>query len=118
MPRKRKPNFDDYDTYQDYEDDLAAPDMGEPEVAKIRLDDFTIHQKVSAFQNDYEPCAEFDPGAERFGDAELRQFFKAYVTGLGDPLHLYIDDLALAGFRMTVSLATDKPTIFARRKLI
>ena len=116
MPRKRKKQYDDYDSYQDYEDDQSAIEAAQPDVAKVSLDDFTIQEKVSAFVHDYEPCDEFDAGAERFGDGELRVYFKAYVTGLGDPLHLYVEALKYAGFRMTTSLATGKPTIFARFK--
>ena len=116
MGRKKKKQYD-YDSYDEYEDDQSAMEAAQPEVAKVSLDDFVIKEKVSAFVRDYEPCDEFDPGAERFGDGELRTYFKAYVTGLGDPLQLYIEDLKLAGFRMTTSLATDKPAIFARRKV-
>lgn len=117
MPRKKKkPIFDDFDSYQDYEDEQSVMDAEQPEVAKIRLEDFTIDEKVSAFVRDYEPCDEFDAGAERFDDGQLRVYFKAYVTGLGDPLALYIEALKYANFRMTTSLATDKPCIFARRK--
>ena len=117
MARRKKKQYDDYDSYQDYEDEQSAMEAAQPEVAKVSLDDFVIKEKVSAFVRDYEPCDEFDAGAERFGDGELRTYFKAYVTGLGDPLALYIEDLKLAGFRMTTSLATDKPAIFARRKV-
>ena len=115
MPKRRK-RQQDYDSYDEWEDEQSAIEQMEPEVAKIRLEDFTVKEKVSAFQRDYEPCQEFDAGAERFGDAELREFFKAYVTGLGDPLALYVEDLKMADFRMQVSLATGKPCIFARRR--
>lgn len=118
MARQKKRQYDDYDSFEDYEDEQSAGSAMEPEVAKIRLEDFTVKEKVAAFQRDYEPCDEFDAGAERFGDGELREYFKAYVTGLGDPLRLYIDDLMLADFRMRTSLATGKPCIFARRKWI
>lgn len=118
MPRKKKKNLFDYDTYEDYEDEQSSMDAAQPDVAKIKLEDFTIKEKVSAFVRDYTPCNEFDPGAERFGDGELREYFKAYVTGLGDPLALYIEDLKMASFRMSVSIATGKPCIFARRKFI
>lgn len=118
MVKKRKNKFDDYDSYQDYEDDQSAMDAAQPEVTKIHLSDFMVPEKVSAFVHDYEPCDEFDPGAERFDDARLREYFKAYVCGLGDPLSLYLEDLKLAAepFRMVTSLATNEPAIFARRK--
>lgn len=116
MPRRKKKQYGDYDSYEKYEDEQDAIEAAQPEVEHVSKDDFTIEEKVSAFVKDYEPCGEFDPGAERFGDAELRVFFKGYVHGLGDPLKTYIEHLKLAGFRMSVSLATNKPAIFARRK--
>lgn len=117
MPRRKKKQYD-YDSYDEYEDDQSAIDAAQPEVEHVSKEDFTIDEKVSAFVKDYEPCDEFDAGAERFGDAELRMFFKGFVHGLGDPLKLYMEDLKLAGFRMSVSLATGRPCIFARRKYV
>lgn len=116
MSRRKK--YQDYESYDEYEDDLSAIEAAQPEVEHVSKDDFNIEEKVSAFVKDYEPCGEFDPGAERFGDAELRVFFKGYVHGLGDPLKTYIEHLKIAGFRMSVSLATGKPSIFARRKYV
>lgn len=127
MPKrkKQKDGWESFDNFDDFMDAMqqraagttSASEMdAEPEVAKISLKDFVIKEKVSAFQHDYEPCGEFDAGAERFGDGELRTYFKAYVTGLGDPLALYVEDLKLAGFRMVTSLANNKPAIFARLK--
>lgn len=127
MPKKRKQTggWESFDNFDDFMDAIhqraagttSASEMdAEPDVAKISLKDFIINDKVSAFQHDYEPCGEFDAGAERFGDGELRTYFKAYVTGLGDPLALYIEDLKLAGFKMVTSLANNKPAIFARLK--
>ena len=118
MTKRKKKQYDEYDSYQDYEDEQSAMEAAQPEVAKVSLTDFMVPEKVSAFVRDYEPCDEFDPGAERFDDGKLREYFKAYVTGLGDPLGLYIEDLKLDGFRMITSLATDKPAIFARRKYV
>lgn len=118
MAKKRKRSMDDYDSFQDYEDEQTAEDLMAPEVAKVELEHFTVDEKVSAFVHDYEPCGEFDAGVVRMGDAELREFFKAYVTGLGDPLRIYIESLKMAGFRMVVSLATGRPTVFARRKYL
>ena len=121
--KKKQAGWDTYDNYDDFMD--AMKDRGDdsgsadvPDVEKISLRDFVIPEKVAAFVNGYEPCDEFDPGAERFGDAELRVYFKAYVTGLGDPLALYIEDLKLANppFRMQTSLADNKPAIFVKRK--
>ena len=108
--RKRNQNWDDWD------DDSSVKEMQpEVEVAYVSLRDFTVPAKVSAFVRDYEPCNEGDPGYEQFDDGRLREVFKAYVCGLGDPLKLYIEDLKMAGFRMDCSLATGEPCIFARR---
>ena len=125
--RKKKDGWESFDNYDDFMDSLAQRSASqvssseadaEPEVQKISLDDFTVKQKIAAFVHTYEPCTEFDPGAERFDDARLREYFKAYVTGLGDPLHLYVDALAIQGdFEMVTSLATDKPAIFARYRI-
>jgi hypothetical protein len=127
MPKKKKlsPRHPFTSSPSDDEDweDYDGPKGEEPatgdESPSVLLTDFVINEKVRAFINDYEPCDEFDPGAERFGDAELRVYFKAYVTSMGDPLSLYIDDLKLANppFRMVTSLATNRPAIFARRKM-
>ena len=124
MARRKKRTLDDYEDWMD--DEMIhptpgpSPDMGgESEVEKISLRDFVIPEKVAAFVRDFEPCDEFDPGAERFDDGRLREYFKAYVCGLGDPLALYLEDLKLAPepFRMVTSVATNEPCIFARRKI-
>lgn len=115
MPRKRKKQFDDYD---DWQDAPTADDVQpEQEVAKVSLEDFVIKEKVSAFCRSYVPCKELDPGYEVFDDVRLREVFKAYVCGLGDPLKLYVEDLKLYGnFQMEMSMATGEPCIFARRR--
>ena len=115
MGKKKKKKADDYD----FEDMPDAQDlMGDGEVAKISLRDFVVEEKVAAFVRGYMPCKEGDPGYEQFDDARLREVFKAYVCGLGDPLNLYIEDLKMAEppFRMEISMATGEPCIFARRK--
>jgi hypothetical protein len=118
-------SFDNFDDFLDAvekrarkktEGDEDGSDSMEPEVEKISLRDFVVEQKISAFINGYAPCKEGDTGYEQFDDARLREVFKAYVCGLGDPLRLYIDDLEAAGFKMTCSLLTGEPCIFARRK--
>ena len=110
--RKKQRDWEDWDDEPDESD--ITPDA--PEVAKISLKDFVIQEKVQAFVNAYEPCQEGDMGCEVFNDARLREFFKGYVLGLGDPMKLYIEDLKLAGFHMTVSAVSEEPCIFARRK--
>ena len=110
MGRKKKQrdmdDWDDEPTTQDLQPDV--------EVAKVSLRDFVVPDKVSAFVRAYAPAP---PGmddtseyVESFDDERLRQFFKAYVCGLGDPLALYVEDLKMAGFQMQVSLGTgEKP---------
>ena len=123
MVRRKKRTLDDY---EDWMDDQTTPnpsysggESGEAEVEHISLRDFVIPEKVSAFVHTYEPCDEFDAGAERFDDARLREYFKAYVCGLGDPLALYLEDLKLAPepFRMATSLATGTPCLFCKLKI-
>ena len=113
MSKKKRKTVDDYD----FEDELDVQDLqGDPEVAKISIRDFIVPAKVTAFVHGYVPCNEGDDGYEQFDDSRLREVFKAYVCGLGDPLKLYIEDLQMAGFRMECSMATGEPCIFARRK--
>lgn len=114
MPRRKRKQMDD-----DWDDEDSSMDLqGEPEVAKVSLSDFYIPEKVNAFVHAYEPCLEGEPGYEQMDDARLREVFKAYVCGLGDPLNLYIEDLKLATppFRMQISMATGEPCLFVRRK--
>ena len=113
MARRKKKDFD-YDDYMD--DESSAIESAQPEVAKVSLDDFIVTEKVAAFVDSYKPCDEFTDGAIGFDDAKLRELFKGYVCGLGDPMKLYMEHLKLAGFRMTVSVATGELTMFAVRK--
>ncbi len=132
MTKRRKQKNQDWESFDNFDDFLDAVekrarkktegDEGgddgslEPDVEKISLRDFVVEQKISAFINGYVPCKEGDTGYEQFDDARLREVFKAYVCGLGDPLKLYIDDLVMAGFKMECSMLTGEPCIFARRK--
>jgi hypothetical protein len=109
--RKKKRDLDDWEEEPDVQD--LQP---EAEVEKVSLRDFVVPQKVSAFVRNYEPCSEGDDGYEQFDDGRLREVFKAYVCGLGDPLKLYIEDLQFANFRMEISMATGEPCIFAKRR--
>ena len=113
--RKRKGQFDDYDDWANVpsSDDVKP----EQEVPKVSLEDFIVEEKVDAFSETFEPCDELDYEAEAFDDSKLREYFKAYVCALGDPLALYIEDLKMAGFCMESSLVTGEPCIFARLKL-
>lgn len=128
--RKIKDGWEQFDNYDDFldaveknarrssEGDDEDGGVVEPEVAKISLRDFIVPAKVTAFVHSYAPCNEGDPGYEQFDDSRLREVFKAYVCGLGDPLKLYIEDLQMANppFVMTCSMATGEPCIFARKK--
>lgn len=108
MAKKKKHDFDDW---EDAPDDAMVAE-GNGDQFQVHLSDYVIEEKVSAFQRAYKPCNEFDPGYEAFDEARLRDFFKANVCGLGDPLKLYIEDLKLANFRMDVSRATGELCIF------
>ncbi len=114
MTKRKNSSFDDWD-------DSPSPDLSpDVEVAKVSLRDFLIPEKVAAFVSAYSPAPpELDDSSslvESFDDSRLREFFKAYVCGLGDPLSLYLEDLKMAGFRMRVSLATGEPCLFVVRK--
>lgn len=112
--RRKKKTPDDFD----WQDDREALDLpGEPEVEKITLEDFCVKDKVKAFVDYYEPCDELNMDAESFDDARLREYFKAYVCGLGDPLKIYVQDLKMFGFELKTSFLTGEPTIFVRPKL-
>ena len=115
MTKKRKQKNQDWDDWEDAPDDVDVA-QGNGDAFQVHLSDYVIPEKVSAFVRAYRPCNEFDPGYESFDEAQLRDFFKATVCGLGDPLKLYIDDLKMAGFRMDISVATGEPTIFAVRR--
>lgn len=117
MSKKRKKQQD----WEDWEDAPTADEipMGNGDQFQVHLSDYVIEEKVAAFINTYTPAPDgmddTSEYVETFDDAKLRQYFKAYVCGLGDPLKLYIEDLKMAGFRMQVSV-TGKPCIFAIRK--
>ena len=104
----------------EWDDDVQTtpgPSYSGGEQPAVTLRDFMVSEKVNAFVHSYEPCDEFTPGAERFDDDRLREYFKAYVCPLGDPLSLYIEDLKLADFRMVTSVATNIPCIFVKLKI-
>jgi len=110
MAKKRKKQYD-YDDWEDAPDDAMVAEANGDQF-QVHLSDYVIPEKVAAFVRAYKPCNEFDAGCEPFDEARLRDFFKATVCGLGDPLKLYIEDLKMAGFRMDVSQTTGELTIF------
>ena len=115
MTKRRKKKNQDWDDWEDEPDDTMVAE-GNGDQFQVHLSDYVIEEKVAAFIRAYKPCNEFDPGYEAFDEARLRDFFKATVCGLGDPLKLYIDDLKMANFRMEVSQATGELTIFVLPK--
>jgi len=89
------------------------PETQEQEAVTIR--DFIVSQKVDAFCQAYQPCDYEDATTETFTDARLREFFKAWLCPLGDPLTEYLSMLSINGFQMHVSI-TGEPAIFVRAK--
>lgn len=118
MAKRRKNKNQDWD---DWDDAPTAQDLQDAngDAFQVHLSDYVIPEKVAAFVNTYSPAPDdMDDTSEYvevFDDARLRQYFKAYPCGLGDPLKLYVEDLMMAKFRMRVSV-TGKPCIFAIRK--
>lgn len=88
-----------------------------PDNEGTSLEDFIVPQKITAFTNAYEPCQPYE-ATEKFDDARLREFFKAYVCTCGDPLSVYLDRLANLDppFVMTVAI-TGEPALHVRRKV-
>ncbi len=77
---------------------------GGEEKKAVTLEDFFIYDKVAAFARKYRPVEEQTFSTEVFNEERLREFFKAYVFPLGDPLKLYLQELAIKGFYMSVSI--------------
>lgn len=74
-------------------------DNNEEEV-KTTLADFILPEKVAAFSRQFEPIDHWTEDCEMFNDARLREYFKAIVCPLGDPLMLYLQELGYFGFKM------------------
>lgn len=83
------------------------------EQAEVTLDDFVIPAKIEAFGNQYEPQNHWTDGCEVFNDARLREYFKAIVCPLGDPLSLYLQELGYKGFHMQND-ESGEPVIYCR----
>ena len=79
------------------------------------LADFVIEQKITAFEEAYQPCEVEKLASKWFDDTKLRTFFKAYPCSLGDPLTIYLDRLQDKGFRMKVG-AMEEPVIFVTER--
>lgn len=68
--------------------------------AEVTLQDFVIPAKIEAFCTQYKPQDHWSEDCDVFTDYQLRSYFKAVVCPLGDPLSLYLQELALRGFKM------------------
>lgn len=90
------------------------PDSGDWKKT-VTLEDFFIYDKVLAFSRKYRPAEEQTFSTEIFNEERLREFFKAYVFPLGDPLKLYMNELSVMGFHMRVSV-TGEPAILVNEK--
>ena len=81
------------------------------------LDDFIITEKVDAFCKQYRPVKEHTFATEAFNEERLREFFKAYeLFSQGDPLKVYIDELAARGYCMSVTVYGE-PAIIVEEKI-
>lgn len=76
----------------------------ENEDKQATLEDFYIPEKVDAFCRRYAPANVHTFTTEVFNEERLREFFKAYVFPLGDPLKLYVGELKNRGYAMNVTL--------------
>lgn len=120
MPKNKKRGWDQFDTFEDFvsamREKAGSSDNGEQDAEEAaKLEDFVVLEKVDAFCHTFQPGTE-DRYDERFDDARLREFFKAYVCPSGDPLALYVERMALEGFQMVVDTVTCEPCIFAVRR--
>lgn len=70
------------------------------EQSEVTLQDFVIPAKIQAFCDKYKPLDHWREDCDVFTDYQLRSYFKAVVCPLGDPLSIYLQELAERGFRM------------------
>ncbi len=82
---------------------------------EVQLIDFVIPSKIQAFLEEYEPLPEWQEGCDTFTDYQLRSYFKAVVCPLGDPLALYLQELANHNFKMKNDVCGE-PVIYAMPK--
>lgn len=82
------------------------------EQVEVTLMDFVVPSKVTAFCEQYKALNEWQEGCDTFTDYQLRSYFKAVVCPLGDPLALYLQELADHGFRMHNDVCGE-PVIYA-----
>lgn len=83
--------------------------------AEVTLEDFVIPAKIEAFCEQYKPIDQWREDCDVFTDYQLRSYFKAVVCPLGDPLSLYLQELAYKGFKMKND-ECGEPVIYCMRK--
>nr|DAK82489.1 MAG TPA: hypothetical protein [Caudoviricetes sp.] len=83
--------------------------------AVVTLDDFVIESKIEAFCRTYKPLSAWTEDCDVFNDSKLRTYFKAVVCPYGDPLVLYLQELALRGFSMKND-ESGEPVIYCRMR--
>lgn len=81
----------------------------------VTLQDFVIPAKIDAFCNKYKPLDHWREDCDVFNDSQLRTYFKAVVTPIGDPLTLYLNELSTRGFKMKDD-ECGEPVIYAAVK--
>lgn len=93
--------------------------MSKPKIAtdeeSVQLVDFVIPDKIKAFVTQYKPLDRWVEGCDTYTDYQLRSYFKAVVCPLGDPLSIYLQELALQGFKMHNDVCGE-PVIYAMPK--
>ena len=80
--------------------------------AEVTLQDFVIPAKIKAFCEEYKPLNEWQEGCDIFTEYQLRSYFKAVHTQLGDPLVIYTQELENHGFHMHNDVCGE-PVIYA-----
>ena len=87
-------------------------DFETTEQPDVTLNDYVIPEKVEAFCKQYKPAQKWSEGCDVFADYQLRAYFKAVVTPLGDPLVVYLQMLSTHGFIMQNDVCGE-PVIYA-----
>lgn len=82
------------------------------EKPEVTLNDYVVPEKVEAFCRQYKPAQKWSEGCDVFADYQLRAYFKAVVTPLGDPLVVYLQMLSTHGFNMQNDVCGE-PVIYA-----
>lgn len=85
------------------------------EQSEVTLQDFVIPAKIQAFCDKYKPLDHWREDCDVFTDYQLRTYFKAVVCPLGDPLSIYLQELAARGFKMKDD-ECGEPVIYAIAK--